>query len=195
MSSLPEFKLRSCLSADLRRQFQLLHGNDSTPPRGLRLWRGLLSPRFVPVLLCRLAYRLHLWHLGPLAKLVSLVNFFLFGIEIAVRCPIGPGLFFPHTQGPVIGAWSIGANATIFQGVTLGARELDFSYLESSRPTLADGITVGAGAKLLGGIVVGQGSTIGANSVVLHSVPAQVVAAGAPARVVRSLAAVSGASA
>lgn len=195
MPSQTEFNLRSCLTADLRRQFQLLHGSDSTPPRGRHLWRGVLSPRFVPVLLCRLAYRLYLWRLGPLAKLVSLVNFFLFGIEIAVRCPIGPGLFFPHTQGTVIGAWSIGANATIFQGVTLGARELDFSYLESSRPTLADGITVGAGAKLLGGIVVGQGSTIGANSVVLHSVPAQVVAAGAPARVVRSLPAVSRASA
>ena len=195
MPTQPTFNLRRCLTADLRRQFQLLHGSDSTPPHGLRLWRGTLSPRFVPVLLCRLAFRLHLWRLGPLAKLVSLFNFFLFGIEIAVRCPIGPGLFFPHTQGTVIGAWAIGANATIFQGVTFGARELDFSYLESSRPTVGDGVTVGAGAKLLGGIVVGDGSTIGANSVVLHSVPPRVVAAGAPARVVRSLLDDSGASA
>ena len=187
MLTLTKFNLRNCLTADLRRQFQLLHGSDSTPPHGLLLWRGMLSPRFVPVLLCRLAFRLHLWRLRPLAKLVSLFNFFLFGIEIAVRCPIGPGLFLPHTQGTVIGAWSIGANATIFQGVTFGARELDFSYFESSRPTIGDGVTVGAGAKLLGGIVVGDGSTVGANSVVLHSVPPRVMAAGAPAQVLRSI--------
>ena len=117
-----------------------------------------------------------------------MINFFLFGIEIAVRCPIGPGLFLPHTQGTVIGAWRIGADATIFQGVTLGAKEVDFSYAESSRPAIGAGVTVGSGAKVLGGLVVGDGARIGANSVVLQSVPRFTVVAGAPARVVKSLA-------
>jgi serine O-acetyltransferase len=134
------------------------------------------------VLLCRLAHRLFRWRLGPLAKLLSLLNFFLFGIEIAVRCPIGKGLFFPHTQGTVIGAQAIGENAIIFQGVTLGARELDFSYGVASRPLLGDNVTVGAGAKVLGPVSLGDGARIGANAVVLTSIPAGTLAVGAPAR-------------
>ena len=181
------FRLLPYLAADLRRAQVLMHGS-AYSVSSLRLWLGMLSPRFVPVLLCRLAHCFYRLKLGPVAKLVSLLNFFLFGIEIAVRCPIGRGLFFPHTQGTVIGAYSIGENATIFQGVTLGARELDFSYQESSRPTVGDDVTIGSGAKVLGGLTLGTGSRIGANAVVLESVSANVVAAGIPARVVKTLA-------
>lgn len=173
---------RALLRADLLRQHELLYGRGQDIPSGLRLWLGMWSPRFAPVLLCRLAHSLHQKGFGSIAKLISLLNFFAFGIEVAVRCPIGPGLFLPHTQGTVIGAWSIGANVTIFQGVTLGAREIDFTYTEQSRPTLGDGVTVGAGAKVLGGIVLGDGSRIGANSVVLSDVSAGALAVGAPAR-------------
>ena len=180
-----DFTLLSYLAADLRRA-RVLHGSADGVP-GLRLWLGVLSPRFVPVLLCRLAHSFYRLKLGLLAKAVSLLNFFLFGIEIAVRCPIGKGLFLPHTQGTVIGAWSIGENATIFQGVTLGAKELDFSYQESSRPTVGDDVTIGSGAKVLGGLTLGAGSRIGANAVVLDSVPTNVVAAGVPSRIVKIL--------
>lgn len=176
------FPLFLFLEADLRRQWSLL--NPRTKPSSFRLWIGLMSPRFLPVLLCRLAHWFFLKKLSPVAKLFSLLNFFLFGIEIAVRCPIGPGLFFPHTQGTVIGAWRIGANATIFQGVTLGAREVDFSYSESGRPLLGDDVTIGSGAKILGGVSVGDRARIGANSVVLDSIPVGALAVGAPARVV-----------
>ncbi len=176
--------LATLLRADLLRQHALLHGDAAPSPRGARLWLGMASPRFVPVLLCRIAHALHCRGLGPVAKAVSLLNFFAFGIEIAVRCPIGPGLFLPHTQGTVIGAWRVGANATIFQGVTLGAREVDFTYTERSRPTLGDGVTVGAGAKVLGGLTLGDGARVGANSVVLADVPPGALAVGAPARVV-----------
>ncbi|VFR50059.1 Serine acetyltransferase [plant metagenome] len=178
--------IRLLLRADLLRQHALLNGSDATKPRGARLWLGMVSPRFVPVLLCRVAHSLHRSGLGPLAKLVSLANFFAFGIEIAVRCPIGPGLFLPHTQGTVIGAWRIGANATIFQGVTLGAKEVDFTYTQLSRPSLGDGVTVGAGAKVLGGLTLGEGVRIGANSVVLSDIPDHALAVGAPARVIRT---------
>jgi len=181
-----DFSFLSYLTADLRRARVLLNGS-ADGVSGLRLWLGVLSPRFVPVLLCRLAHSFYRLRLGLFAKAVSLLNFFLFGIEIAVRCPIGKGLFLPHTQGTVIGAWSIGENATIFQGVTLGAKELDFSYEESSRPTVGDDVTIGSGAKVLGGLTLGAGSRIGANAVVLDSVPTNVVAAGVPSRIVKIL--------
>jgi len=181
-----DFNLLSYLAADLRRARVLLNGS-ADGVSGLRLWLGVLSPRFVPVLLCRLAHSFYRLRLGLFAKAVSLLNFFLFGIEIAVRCPIGKGLFLPHTRGTVIGAWSIGENATIFQGVTLGAKELDFSYQESSRPTVGDDVTIGSGAKVLGGLTLGAGSRIGANAVVLDSVPTNVVAAGVPSRIVKIL--------
>lgn len=186
MNTAEDFSLLSYLAADLRRARMLLNGS-ADGVSGLRLWLGALSPRFVPVLLCRLAHSFYRLKLEPIAKAVSLLNFFLFGIEIAVRCPIGKGLFLPHTQGTVIGAWSIGENVTIFQGVTLGAKELDFSYQESSRPTVGGGVTIGAGAKVLGGLTLGTGSRVGANAVVLESIPANVAAAGVPARVKKYL--------
>ena len=172
----------SLLRADLKRQAELLYGKNKPALKGLRLWLGILSPRFVPVLLCRVAHALYLRRLSPLAKIVSLTNFFAFGIEVSVRCPIGPGLFFPHTQGTVIGAWRIGSNATIFQGVTLGAREVDFTYTENSRPTVGNGVTIGSGAKVLGGIGLADRVTVGANSVVLSSIPEGEIAVGVPAR-------------
>ena len=183
MNTAADFRLLSYLAADLRRARVLLTGS-ADGVSCVRLWLGVLSPRFVPVLLCRLAHSFYRLKLGPPAKAVSLLNFFLFGIEIAVRCPIGKGLFFPHTQGTVIGAWSIGENATIFQGVTLGAKELDFSYQDSSRPTVGDGVTIGAGAKVIGRLVLGSDSRVGANAVVLNDVAPGSLVVGIPAKVV-----------
>lgn len=183
MNEADDFRLVPCLAADLRRARELLR-EPAGDVSGLKLWLGVLSPRFAPVLLCRLAHSFYLLKLGPVAKAISLINFFLFGIEIAMRCPIGPGLFLPHTQGTVIGAWRVGANATIFQGVTLGAREVDFSYSEQSRPIIGESVTIGSGAKVLGGLHIGDGARVGANSVVLQSIPPNALAVGAPARVV-----------
>ena len=179
----PEFRFLPCLSADLQRFHRVLRGGTQT----VSMWRllpALLSPRFFPVFLYRLAYWLYSVHLSPLAKLVSLVNFVIFGIEIGIRCRIGPGLILPHTQGTVIGATSIGADVTIFQGVTLGARELDIAYDPLARPIIGNGVVLGAGAKILGGIMLGNRCRVGANAVVLDSVPADAVAVGVPARII-----------
>jgi serine O-acetyltransferase len=181
MGASKKFKLLPYLAADLRRAQVVLYGT-ADGVTSLRLWLGVLSPRFVPVLLCRLAHCFYRLKLGPIAKLVSLLNFFFFGIEIAVRCTIGKGLFLPHTQGTVIGAWTIGENVTIFQGVTLGAREVDFSYHQSSRPAVGDDVIIGAGAKVLGGVVLGAGSRIGANAVVLDDIESGITVVGIPAR-------------
>jgi serine O-acetyltransferase len=178
-----DFGLIDYLIADLRR-FRELMGTETKGTSVWRLLRDLVSPRFAPVLLCRIAYWLHCHHLGPLSKIVSLFNFAVFGIEIAVRCSIGKGLFFPHTQGTVIGAASIGENAIIYHGVTLGAKDLDIGYTKTSRPVVGNGVLIGSGAKVLGGVTIGNDVCIGANSVVLDSLPDGVLAVGVPARVV-----------
>ena len=87
-----------------------------------------------------------------------------------------------HTQGTVLGAASIGANVTIYQQVTLGAREIDFGYTLSLRPVVEDGVVVSAGAKVLGGLILGKDCVVGANAVVLSNVPPNHTAIGVPAR-------------
>lgn len=176
--------LLKLLFADLSHQHKLLGGERSDPE--WRLWFAILSPRFIPVLLYRLAYKCQSLRLGLLARGFSLANFLLFGIEIAGKCRIGPGLFFPHTQGTVIGAIAIGDNAIIYHGVTLGAKDLDFTYDSSHRPIIGDNVMIGAGAKVLGGIHVGDNVCIAANAVLLKTVPSNVVVAGIPARIVKT---------
>ncbi len=104
-----------------------------------------------------------------------------YGIEISPRCEIGPGLYLPHTHGTVIGAWQIGENAVIYQGVTLGAKNLDLVFSESLRPNLGDNVTIGAGAKVLGGVRIGNSSTVGANAVVTKDVNDHQTVVGIPA--------------
>ena len=151
-----------------------------------RLWRTALNPRFYPVLILRLSRACFLkpW-LRPFAPLMTWLNVLWFGIECTPRCEIGGGLMLPHTSGTVIGASKIGRNATIFQGVTLGARDADFGFDLNQRPVLSDDVVIGAGAKVLGHLLVGRGAQIGANAVVLESVDADCVAVGIPARVIK----------
>ena len=181
-----EFVFWDYLIADLKRA-RFLHGKTCNDVSFLKLASGLFSPRFVPVLLCRLAYVFYLWRFSPIAKFFSLLNFMLFGIEIALPCHIGRGIYFPHTSGTVIGAHHIGENVTVFQGVTLGAREMDFQFDKSARPSVDSEVTIGSGAKILGGISIGKGARIGANAVLLQSVPAGVFVAGVPAKIVKEI--------
>ncbi len=186
MAVTTDFKLISFLTADARRH-HAIYSNANVSPGRLRLLLVLISPRFAPVLLCRLAHGAYCLHLAPIGKVISLLNFIVFGIEISVQCPIGRGLILPHTQGTVIGASTIGENVTIFQGVTLGAKELDIAYNENCRPTIGCGVTLGAGSKVLGDVVIGDFSFVGANSVVLDSMPSNVIAAGIPAKVIKTI--------
>jgi serine O-acetyltransferase len=106
----------------------------------------------------------------------------LFGLEVALRCEIGPGIFFPHPSGTVIGASSIGRNVTIFQGATLGARELDMGFDANLRPRIGDNVVIGSGAKILGGVHVGDSAVVGANAVVLETVESGATVVGIPAQ-------------
>jgi len=142
------------------------------------------NPRMVPVVLIRLAEFFSAKRLGLIAKLCSMLNVAFFGIEVSPRVKIGGGLFLPHTVGTVIGAASVGNNCTIMQGVTLGALESDLSFTVVKRPIIGNDVVIGSGAKILGGITVGDHARIGANAVVLCDVPAYSVAVGVPARII-----------
>ncbi|KAF3997449.1 serine O-acetyltransferase [Glaciimonas immobilis] len=145
-------------------------------------WLKIFSPRFIPVLLARVARYFYLnRYLRFFSPILTWLNVVIFGIEITARCEIGPGLMLPHTYGTVIGSSSIGNNATIFHGVTLGAKYPDLLFDVSQRPTVGDNVVIGAGAKILGGIHLGNNSTVAANSLVLFSVPESNLAIGVPA--------------
>jgi serine O-acetyltransferase len=105
------------------------------------------------------------------------------GIEIHPAARIGNGFFIDHGMGVVIGETAeIGENVTLYQGVTLGGT----GFATGKRhPTVQDNVTIGSGAKLLGPITVGHGSKIGANSVVIHDVPANSTVVGNPGHPVR----------
>jgi len=141
------------------------------------------NPRMVPVVLLRLAEFFHVLHLGFIAKIFSILNVVFFGIEVSPQVQIGGGLFLPHTLGTVIGAASIGDNCTIMQGVTFGTSEPDMGFTISKRPVIGNDVLIGAGAKVIGRITVGDHARIGANAVVLCDVPDYAVAVGVPATI------------
>ena len=129
----------------------------------------------------RIASRLWGWGWLTLARFVSHVGRFLTGIEIHPAARLGPGLFIDHGMGVVIGETAeIGENVTILQGVTLGGTSLK---REKRHPTLGRSVVVGAGAKILGGFTIGDGSRVGAGSVVVREVPPNSVVVGVPGRV------------
>ena len=147
-------------------------------------WINLLSPRFIPVLIIRLARFCYLSKLLAFcAPILTWINVVLFGVEVTPKCAIGPGLMLPHTHGTVIGAGRIGAYATIYQGVTIGAKFTDFTYVPESRPIIEDEVTIGAGAKILGTITIGCGARVAANSLVVESVEPWVAVMGVPATI------------
>jgi len=173
--------LKALLYADLERQMEL-GGHPEAKASLLSLLRKLLHPRFLPIVLYRCSRSALLLGVPAVSHLLSYLNQIIFGIEISPKCAIGPGIFFPHTSGTVIGASKIGKNVIIFQGVTLGAKEMDMGFDETLRPQIGNNVVVGAGAKVLGGICLGDNVRVGANSVLLRSVPANSTVAGVPAR-------------
>ena len=118
-----------------------------------------------------------------LARFVSQFARFLTGIEIHPGATLGRRVFIDHGMGVVIGETAeVGDDCTIYQGVTLGGTSL--ARGAKRHPTLARGVIVGAGAKVLGGFTVGAEAKIGSNAVVVKPVPAGGTAVGNPARIV-----------
>ncbi len=141
-------------------------------------------PGFHALLLHRAAHRL--WALGSNGLPVSCPHLsrWLTGIEIHPGATIGRRFFIDHGMGVVIGETAeIGDDCTLYHGVTLGGT----SWNKGKRhPTLGNGVVVGAGAKILGPITVGDGAKIGSNAVVVKEVPAGATAIGIPARIIEA---------
>lgn len=129
----------------------------------------------------RLAHKL--WQRPALrtpARVISQVTRGVTGIEIHPGATIGRRFFIDHGMGVVIGETAeIGDDCMLYQGVTLGGRSLEQT---KRHPTLGNGVTVGAGAKVIGPVTLGDHSAVGANAVVVKSAPEHSVLVGVPAK-------------
>ena len=152
-------------------------------PAARNTWEVITCyPGFHALLVHRVAHRLWRARLRWLARLTSHVGRFLTGIEIHPGASIGRRFFIDHGMGVVIGETAeIGDDCTLYHGVTLGGT----SWNKGKRhPPLGNGVVVGAGAKILGPITVGDGARVGSNAVVVKSVPPGATAIGIPAHIV-----------
>ena len=130
----------------------------------------------------RMTHWLWVHNLKLFARCLSQLFRGLTGIEIHPGAIIGHGFFIDHGMGVVIGETAeVGSFVTLYHGVTLGGTSLNKG---KRHPTLEDNVVVGAGAKVLGAITVGENSRIGANAVVVKPVPPNSVVVGVPGQVV-----------
>lgn len=145
----------------------------------------LLYPTVHVMFFYRIAHWLYNNEWFFMARLLSQVARFLTGIEIHPGATIGKNLFIDHGTGVVIGETTeIGDNVTIYQGVTLGGTGKDTG---KRHPTLRDDVIVGSGAKVLGPVVIGKGTKIGASSVVLTDTFEYSTAVGIPAKIIKKV--------
>ncbi len=152
------------------------------------------SRSYIEILLCypgvhsiflhKISNKIWKLKLRILARFFSHFARFITGIEIHPAVQIGDNLFIDHGMGIVIGETTvIGNNVTLYQGVTLGGTR---STKTKRHPTLKDNVIVGAGAKILGPIVIGKNSKIGANSVVTKNIPSNTTVVGVPGRIIEN---------
>lgn len=130
----------------------------------------------------RLSHRLWKRGLKLLARWISQIMRGITGIEIHPGATIGRNFFIDHGMGVVIGETAeVGNDVTLYHGVTLGGTSL---HKTKRHPTIEDHVVIGAGAKVLGAITIGENSRIGANAVVVKSTPPNSVIVGVPGQVV-----------
>src|SRR5450432_1665154 len=152
-------------------------------PAARNAWEVITCyPGFHARLIHHLAHWLWGERLRWLARMVSHISRWLTGIEIHPGAQIGRRFFIDHGMGVVIGETAeIGDDCTLYHGVTLGGTSWNAG---KRHPTLGRGVVLGAGAKVLGPILVGDHAKIGSNAVVVRNVPAGATAVGIPARIV-----------
>lgn len=145
----------------------------------------ILYPSFWAIINHRIAHRLYKCHLYFIARFISQISRGITGIEIHPGAVIGKGVFIDHGMGVVIGeTCEIGDNVLIYQGVTLGGTGKDTG---KRHPTIKENVLIGTGAKVLGPIIIGANSKIGAGSVVLKDVPEYSTVVGVPGRAVKRI--------
>ncbi|TQJ49088.1 serine O-acetyltransferase [Phycicoccus sp. SLBN-51] len=171
--------LRSALAV-LREDLDAAIARD--PATSSRLEMALASPGLHAIWTHRVAHRL--WQQPGtrlVARLLSQLSRSLTGVEIHPGAVIGRRFFIDHGMGVVIGETAeVGDDVMIYHGVTLGGRSL---RREKRHPTVGSRVTIGAGARILGPVYIGDDVQIGANSVVVKDIPAGAIATGVPATI------------
>jgi cysteinyl-tRNA synthetase len=165
----------------IKRDYRAVFRNDPAARNGIEV--VLAYPGFHAIVLHRINHLL--WNTGipVVPRFVSHIARFLTGIEIHPAAKIGPGFFIDHGMGVVIGETTeIGEDCLLYQGVTLGGTGKEKG---KRHPTLGRNIIVGTGAKILGAITIGDHAKIGANAVVLDSVPEHAIVVGVPGKVIK----------
>ena len=168
------------LLESIRRDIQAARERDPAATSGLEVI--LTYPGFHARQVHRLAHTLHKAGLRLPARFISHIGRAFTGIEIHPGARIGEGLFIDHGMGVVIGETTvIGDNCHLFQGVTLGGTS---TRRAKRHPTLANNVVVGAGAKVIGAVTIGDNAKIGAGSVVVTNVPENATVVGVPGHIV-----------
>ncbi len=180
---MPSLGLIASTAAEIRRDVNAAQSRDPAArdvgaAEILATWPGVHA-----LLAHRVAHALYGVGMPVMPRVIAAIARAVTGIEIHPAAEIGDGFFIDHGMGVVIGETAqIGNDVTLYQGVTLGGT----GFATGKRhPTVQDNVTIGSGAKLLGPITVGHGSKIGANSVVIHDVPANSTVVGNPGHPVR----------
>lgn len=167
--------------SDIKRDFEAVFRNDPAARSALEVI--LAYPGFHAIVIHRINH--YLWRRGipVIPRLISHIVRFFTGIEIHPGAKIGPGFFIDHGMGVVIGETTeIGENCLLYQGVTLGGTGKEKG---KRHPTLGNNVVVGAGAKILGAIRIGNYAKIGANAVVLEPVPDYSIVVGVPGKIIK----------
>jgi len=166
----------------IREQIQTVFRGDPAAKSAVEIF--FCYPGFHAILLHRLGHRLHGGGFTLTSRILSQFIRAATGIEIHPGAQIGRRCFIDHGAGVVIGETTeIGEDVLMYQGVTLGGTGKERG---KRHPTIGNGVVIGAGAKILGNIRIGNNTKVGAGSVVVHSVPDNSTVVGVPGRVTRA---------
>lgn len=169
------FRLLREIGRDLRRKAEWCYDDGS--------WKSVVKAAMTDGSASMVIYRLmqeaHRRELGAAEMVLNKLNGVVSSCVIGRGAELGPGLVMVHSHGIVInGAVKAGANLTLEHQVTIGAEK-------RQSPTIGNDVFIGAGAKIIGPVTIGDGARIGANAVVIHDVPAHTTVVGNPARPVQ----------
>lgn len=177
------FALVRRIGAEIRRDLRAAQERDPAAQGASRALILLTWPGVHAVLAHRVAHALYGVGVPVIPQLIAYLTRAHTGIEIHPAATIGRAMFIDHGSGVVVGETAeIGDDVTIYQGVTIGGTGL---HPGKRHPTVGSNVVIGSGAKLLGPITVGDNAKIGANSVVIHDVPANSTVVGNPGHPVR----------